>query len=166
MIGDEDALKKSWGFKGSSGNRLCFVCKNCVRKASDLAGGSDEYLRAHDYPSLSGFDQETDDGLFYSADVLREAARQTSTKKAFAKLQMAFGLNHTPEGPLLDSDLRQHISPVSGNRYDAMHCWYSNGVFQAELHSFMRAACDEHHLVLWSDLRPGRGFIQQPFSLF
>ena len=43
MIGDEDALRASWAFKGSSGNRICFKCKNCVRKGAELPDG--EYLK-------------------------------------------------------------------------------------------------------------------------
>ena len=62
MIGDEAALKSSVGFKGISGNRICFECKNCIRKAARLAG---EYLIKHDCSVFRLFDRETDDGAFY-----------------------------------------------------------------------------------------------------
>ena len=138
MIGDEDALRASWAFKGSSGNRICFKCKNCVRKGAELPDG--EYLKNHDCSTLAVFDPQTDADVYYSADVLREAARQATTKASFEKLEMGFGLSHTVGGPLLDADLRPVISPIAGTRYDPMHCWFSNGAFQHELQLFMQTA--------------------------
>ena len=149
FIGDESALKSSWGFKGSSGNRICYSCKNVVRKAAQLANNA--YLIDADCAVFAQFDLESDEDIFYNADCLAAAAGMARNKDHVNRLSVAFGLNHTPEGPLLDQDLRDHIKPASGHRWDPMHCWFSNGAVGAEIQDFMNAAQSKLNL-RWEDL--------------
>ena len=80
IVADAEALRQTWGVKGSSGNRICAMRRNVARAASGYAGGDGDYLARQSCSDYSRFDLETDEGLFRAADVVAAAARQTRNK--------------------------------------------------------------------------------------
>ena len=61
-------------------------------------------------------------------------------------------MRHPPHGPLLDKELRAEVKPVTGNRLDGMHCWFSQGVVAHEVQLFMADAKLLRPPITWEDL--------------
>ena len=78
----------------------------------------------------SKFQVMSDKDVFLLADHLAQAASAGACKVA-PNLLKATGLNYVPNGLLQDKNIRRMLGP-SGANYDAMHVYYSCGIFGYE----------------------------------
>lgn len=134
FIFDEDAQKKVWGVKGSSGKKPCLHCNNIVSKAT-ATRRSDLGLLPITEPDANKFDLSTNQDLWDMADHLA-TKKHVLGKCAFEKLQTDSGLNFLPEGVLACKELREHLGPTD-SRYDPMHVFFSNGIAGHEIDLFV-----------------------------
>ena len=72
-------------------------------------------------------------------------------KKAFAELELLYGLSYNPDGLLWDHELRPFVRPCDCITFDAMHVLVSNGLCQNET-SMLLTALHENG-VGWADVR-------------
>ena len=137
ILGDESALKQTFGIKGASGLRPCMLCKNICMRGSDLAQHDRTgYLQEIVCSDCTKFDLASDEDVWTCADHL--LAQQPLLRKAqMDELQTAAGMNAIPNGLLADVTLRAHLRPIAVFTYDAMHCLYSHGAASVELSSFL-----------------------------
>ena len=148
--GDAPAMLGAYGVKNSGGVRPCIKCKNCVLESSGLSDG--EYLQALGCYDLSKFDSASDHEIFETSDLLHEMARHATSKRAASEAEKIHGQNINFEGLLQDADLRPHVSPASGSRYDAMHIVYANGIARYEVQHMMQVL-KEHMGLTFDDLQ-------------
>ena len=125
FLGDMDAQRATWSFKGSAGLKPCMHCLNVLSKDSGLSGHPFVEI---DEPSLQNC------VAFKDADVFSFAEELAATERAGARAEKEklCGINHCPEGLLLDRAGRQHLPP-SAALTDAFHCYFSNGCASWEL---------------------------------
>ena len=134
-LADEAALKAVWCFKGASGTRCCAFCKNIVLPRSSLETfDTTGYLQSVRCTDTALLDPATDDSVWQAADALRLQKPAATSKAAFERLEKNYGLNHVPEGILLDEALRARAGPVTNVMLDWMHCEVVTGVFHTEVH--------------------------------
>ena len=86
------------------------------------------------------FIRNTDEDLWKCQDILAETARRRPQQYVFKAMEQAMGMHHSPAGVLQDAELRAHFLPSSANRFDPMHCHFSNGLLQHEYQLFIHAA--------------------------
>ena len=137
-IVDMKAHQKTLDVKGSAGWHCCIKCKNVLNVKRQRIATSD-YLQHYSTASLQQRDLNTDEDYWEMADVL-EAARPMlgdRSKTKFKELEKRLGVNHNPNGILLDKHLRKYFLPVTHSMEDWAHCIYASGGFgQYEIQQF------------------------------
>ena len=132
------------------------MCKNVtampigVGGSRDTPGDADEYVFEHGVVDRQALDVCTDHDLFRAADIVCEIPHICRYKYELGDTCKAMGLNHNANGPLLCQELRPYVCPAKGNAYDPMHCFFSNGVVQADLQLMMEQFVAAG--ILWEDL--------------
>ena len=71
-------------------------------------------------------------------EIVDRLASPTLTKKERETLETNLGVNHNPQGLLLDLPLREHVGPATTNFNDFMHVYLANGIVNDEICRFMR----------------------------
>ena len=136
LLYDEDGAKQALCLKGAAGVVPCALCKN----VHGIYDATETLLAAHDAtgtmvpiscadPNL--FDARSAGDLWFSADLLQRL-KSTLPKDAFEEQCKMHGVNHVPDGLILDAELRQHVS-LDMHTYDPAHCMIINGIAQIEL---------------------------------
>ena len=83
------------------------------------------------------FQAATDEDIWLMADKLSQHA---GTKAQLELQEKAFGLSRNSMLGILSSlTLRLYVKPAGCNTYDSMHCYYSNGTANFELHLILQA---------------------------
>lgn len=136
VIADADALRAMFGYKGAAGLKPCFKCINCVSAGHGLDG--DDTHVSHGCPHLTAFALASDEDVYRASDIVSFAAEQSRSQSELDQVEKALGLNFVPEGILQSRQLRGHLKPCSGTRYDPMHCFLCNGVVALEIKCFMK----------------------------
>ncbi|CAK0822291.1 unnamed protein product, partial [Prorocentrum cordatum] len=120
LLCDEDGAKNAWRLKGAAGVILCALCKN-VHGIYD-----------HAEPLLSAHDRTSAPDLFFSADLLQRL-QAALPMGALCKMH---GVNHVPDGLLLDAELRQDVS-LDMRAHGPARCMIINGIAHIELSEFL-----------------------------
>ncbi|CAK0846780.1 unnamed protein product [Prorocentrum cordatum] len=140
LLYDEDGAKNASRLKGAAGVIPCALRKN----VHGIYDHSEPLLSAHDRTSTlvpiscsepNLFDARAAEDLFFSADLLQRL-QATLPKGAFEEQCKVHGVNHVPDGLLLDAEFRQHAS-LDMRAYDPARCVIINGIAQIELSGFL-----------------------------
>ena len=100
VIGDEQALKMCFGFKGASGMKCCALCVNITLRHLQVADHDDSnWMVPHTETDISKMVFATSQSILDNVAALEAKAGRTSKAK-FEKMEMSLGLNHVPEAPL------------------------------------------------------------------
>ena len=100
VIGDEQALKMCFGFKGASGMKCCALCMNItLRHLQVAAHDNSNWMVPHTETDISKMVFATSQSILDNVAALEAKAGRTSKAK-FEKMEMSLGLNHVPEGRL------------------------------------------------------------------
>ncbi|CAK0824718.1 unnamed protein product [Prorocentrum cordatum] len=139
-LGDEVALSRGLGVKGSAGIRPCLKCANVLKKGSGIAGAGAAPNRLVEITcrDRSAFICNSDEAVWGAHDELTHL-QGTISKAAFVRHEKAHGINFNPDGLLADADLRGQVGPVSSLHFDWMHVYLCNGVASQEMFCFMSA---------------------------
>jgi len=139
-IADEAALKDQYSFKGASGVKPCFCCRNVIShdRGRERARPIGDYVVTICCGDTTKFDLATDEDIWRTYDNLK-AMVGVVNKTNIDKLEKASGMNYNPHGLLHDEELRKYVRPASTTRLDPMHCLVANGVCTTEVHVFLVA---------------------------
>jgi hypothetical protein len=154
LIGDGDALRAAWDWKGANGMKPCFRHSNVVSKGSGLTqfDGSVVDITCSNHAL---FQTATAAHVADAVDVVLEAARRVSTgrmtKTKFDQLQKVCGLNASPDGVLADIELRQYFDAVKVTVVDWLHSALQDGTINVEAFLLV-SACEELGLTTMTDL--------------
>jgi hypothetical protein len=129
MLADEEAHKMLMSLKGAAGTRFCITCRNVTNNLTPDPRG---YIQSIECVDTSLFDQITDSDFFDCIDFLRRA-KNTKSKKDFALIEQALGINFDADSLPFDDELRPMLKPVSGYLRDWMHTLCSHGTACSEL---------------------------------
>lgn len=122
--------------KGHGGVAFCTDCENVVNIRKPKVGQVS--LACHD---PTKFKRRTDDDIFGIIDAL-SLAKETSSKAAFAEMQVVCGFNHAPHGLLSDMGLRSIYRPAHHVIRDWMHTLAQDGVCNTHIACAMHAIHD------------------------
>lgn len=138
ILQDGSAHKFTYGVKGDSGTRYCFLCKNVVARDSAIAKRSGSQI-VSDITCVRSMNFATDDEVRSAVNRLREA--QTGMNKAdFDKYQQVVGINFNEHGLLFCKELEKHLKPVSAFCHDWQHCFFVSGTFQTCVNLLLEAS--------------------------
>jgi len=139
LLLDESAMKFTWDCKGASGIKPCFKCKNVLskRRGRSRLDSLDNYFVDVSCADSSKFDVLTDEEVWQLVDEI-QAATATMSNKQLDRLEKSAGLNFAPYGLLADHEVRSDFKP-GASLYDAMHCFYSNGIVGVEVNLFVKS---------------------------
>lgn len=145
FIADDDAHKQVWGFKGASGRKPCFGCKNLLM---DMIGVHDDPdCIGIDCPDAHRFQYHTDATIFAMADKLIESVGVLSPTP-FKTLETNLGISYIPRGILYDPYMRTLVRPTLAMIRDWMHVFCSDGVANNEIARVLWTLKSECHLTL------------------
>ena len=140
VIGDFDALRCCYDWRGASSIKLCMCCKNIVCRSSDLAlFGQNLFDQTH--AGLIGCDLWKDEEIAELFDSARmsplptKSERETTCKAAGYNIYNFLG--H------LSRNVSRDVLPVSSCIFDVMHLYWSNGLCSWEIRHFVKKV--EHH---------------------
>lgn len=143
-IGDLDAIRISLDSKGSSGLRVCFRCKNILKRDANVTV-IDPYFREVSCSDTRLFDPQTDADVFAMMDdMLAHSARWSKSHLQRKEMTTGFVLN--PFGILANIESRRQCPP-SMWLFDVMHLYYSCGLISWEIVLFLEAA-KKHNVTL------------------
>ena len=144
FMGDHDAVRSIFSFKGSAGLRPCTLCENVVQTGSGIMELDDHFLGIG---SWSGFLPNNDENIFADCERLRT----TRSKSERESLEKCSGITFDSETLMFDANHRWQMPP-SKIVYDYMHTYLVNGVASWELALFV-SALSSHTSVSLEDLR-------------
>ena len=133
FLGDGDAVRQAFGFKGAAGVRCCWRCSNV--KSGDLAVPHFLDTSCGD-PNL--FQEASDQEIFQACDAalgIPEGTRRALYEKTC-------GCSVIPTGVLQDPVCREWLPP-SAALFDSMHLFYGNGLVSWELALFFKKFKEE-----------------------
>lgn len=139
FLGDEKSLKDLWGTKGASGSKPCPLCKNVmgIGHGDSSQFDAEHYLVSIKELDKSKFDQFDDDEFYAAVDTLARSSSEVGAQ-SLALLQKTLGINHVPEGLLMDLHLRKYIKPVTHTLWDWMHCYLVHGTASIEIQCLVK----------------------------
>ena len=139
FIGDLEAVRSIYSFKGSAGMRPCVLCLNCVK--SGYVASSDSYFK--EVSASSGFLPSSDDDIFQMCERLRAAV----SKADLEAQEKCSGLSYNPASLLWSPATRVKMAPsrIIG---DAMHLYFVNGICSWEIALFLQIVFDHTPLTL------------------
>ena len=136
VIGDEQALKFCFGFKGASGLKCCCLCSNVTLRNLQVADHdtAHAWMIPHTETDVSKMVFATSESILRNVAELQSSVTRLS-KQAFEKVEMALGLNFTPQGPLSSPIFLGHLSEtvVDAISFDWMHVLLVKGLWNSEL---------------------------------
>ena len=141
---DGDAVRMMFGCKAV---RAKMPCVGCLNVTSDLALVGDGLVSLQTC-DMSAFEFASDDDLWAKADALEEASK--GKKSALKRLEMALGLNYSPEAFLWCKALRPHVRPAMCLTFDQMHILLSQGLADIEYESILPKLISDG--VSWDDI--------------
>ena len=131
---DGGALQALYGWMGAGGIKPCIVCRNCYRKDSPaLDADGDPTARSISCTDFSKFSVNSDADLLRIQDLLAALARRPVTQAELHAHESALGFHFYRESWLQSPQLRRYIRPASMVRYDGMHIFFSDGIWDKEL---------------------------------
>lgn len=139
-LADEDALRASWRVFGSSGNLICFFCKNVVRAASGLTEHCCQLVDGSE-TDRSKFQLHTNQSWYNVC-----ARLESKTGDALTQDEKLFCLHKDMDSLMFCKELRHYLGPISSSMLDFGHTFLANGVAQFEFGNFL--ACAEGALGL------------------
>ena len=93
-----------------------------------LVSPGDSYFLDLSCPDVKRFKFATDSDIWFKVDLLDRMSRSPFiTKTALKQKQVELGMNHNPDGLLLDLGLRSDVSPMRISTHDATHIYLSDG---------------------------------------
>ena len=116
FLSDADALRASFGWKGSAGLKPCGLCANVIHKTTEDLPPPLVSIFEHD---RSKFQYVADEEYFRLAD--RVADMPAGARKT--EMEKCYGFKHTPGGLLFRPE-RQRM-PVSSVCNDSFHCYFA-----------------------------------------
>ena len=134
VVGDEAALQGCWAFKGASGQKPCFLCRNVTLDRLEIAqNDASAVLVPHVCTDIQRIQFHTDDSMKESVQLLKDNFGHCS-QSHFTKMQQALGINFELQGALFSSELDGLLlnGPVSVTHYDWMHCYVVSGIWNTE----------------------------------
>ena len=136
FIADFDAIRSTFAWKGSAGLKCCFMCKNVVKRNSDL-NDSETYLRDIRETNSETFDVWTEEEIFQLWDLMAAECSNMSkkNKETFEKIS---GYNWCPQGLLAHPEARQLLR-FSRVLFDPMHIFWASGICGWEVVLLMNA---------------------------
>ena len=143
-LGDHDAVRATFSFKGSAGLRPCTLCKNIVKNKSGIAEVDPYFM---ELGATENFDLNSDAEIFNDYDRLSRC----STKVQLESQEKCSGLSFDADALLFDSSARKRLPP-SRIIYDYMHTYLCNGVASWEISLFLTALL-QHCTVTAEDLQ-------------
>lgn len=143
FISDLDALRGTYGLKGSSGIKPCLWCQNILKKNSSLQ--DDRFREIHEHDS-SKFEIATNESLWAMCDHLQERMPHMN-QETRGRMEKSMGVTYIPGSILFDHSVRSKLQP-SDVCLDSMHNYFSNGVCSYELGQFWDAVVKETPLTL------------------
>ena len=152
VIGDEQALKMCFGFKGASGMKCCALCMNITLRHLQVADHDDSnWMVPRTETDISKMVFATSQSILDNVAALEAKAGRTSKAK-FEKMEMSLGLNHVPEGPLSSPCFLNHLrgTLVDIISFDWMHCFLVSGLWNSEM-GLLLQALKEHANIRPSD---------------
>ena len=148
IMGDADALKMAYGWKGASGLRCCLKCTVVSACNAESRAAGLEDICCTDFARLTAL---TDEDVWETHDIL-EAAHPIATITDFELLEKALGWKFDPHCLIADKALRQHCKPVSVATFDPTHCMCAHGILNFEFFLFFQA-CRRLHDIRYSNVR-------------
>ena len=126
FLADNDAVRGTFLFKGSAGNRYCSLCNNAWRRSDGPAG-----FHTCAEGDIRKFCLATDSDVAEAVATLRREALH-GNKKSLQELEKTLGFKYS-ESRLLFDEKALACLPVSNVCNDVMHCYYSNGCANWEI---------------------------------
>ena len=124
FLGDHEAVRAIYSFKGSAGIRPCVFCQNVVKMGCDVVSYDDWFK---EISAETGFVTISDQEIFALCDKMLLPC----TKKSLELQEKCAGVSYIP-GSLLWSSERAKMPP-SHILYDYMHTYLCNGVASWEV---------------------------------
>ena len=133
IIGDFDALRCCFDWRGAASIKLCMCCKNIVSRSSELAlFGENLFDQTH--AGLEGCQFWTDHEI---ANLFDNAKLEPlPTKKEREATCKAAGFNLFNFLGHLSDNVSRSVLPVSSCIFDVMHLYWSNGLCSWEICQF------------------------------
>ena len=140
FFGDEKGLKEFLDYKGASGVKPCIGCGNVVNFEHKVAKRDLGEIVTLAEIDRTKFIQMTGPEVYRMHDRLEEIV--TTRAKGFRDrldgLEIKWGVNYNPHGPLADRALRSIIDPVQHYLRDWQHTFMSSGVAVLHIASVVR----------------------------
>eukprot|EP00438_Fugacium_kawagutii_P035293 Skav215241 [mRNA] locus=scaffold811:68130:69437:- [translate_table: standard] len=131
FLGDHDAVRQIFSFKGSSGLRPCTLCANVLKSQSRLTEIDDWFV---ELDAATGFQVNTDQQIYNQCDRLASCR----TKAELEMMEKCSGLTYDADALMFDAVQRVKMPP-SRIIYDYMHTYLCNGVASWEVCLFLEA---------------------------
>ena len=144
MIGDFDALRCFYDWRGAASIKLCMCCKNIVSRSSELTlFGENLFDQTH--ARLADCQCWTDEEIENLFDAARLAPMPT--KKERETTCKAAGFNVFNYLGHLSHNVSRKVLPISSCIFDVMHLYWSNGLCSWEICQFV-SKMEQHGLTL------------------
>lgn len=163
VIADEAALHAMLGCKGAAGRKPCFRCSSLISKscAKQLGpAGMGDKFQCIDCSSLLQIQSSTDDHIWEAIDLLA-TQKPVLTQQNFAEMERNIGWTYTPTSLQSNPNLRQCLPP-STFLFDALHCYFSQGILGCEVTLLLTFLKDEDFTleILQQEVRRAASFFQ------
>ena len=123
-MADAAAFHAIYDATSSSGLLPCIGSKNAVLESSAIAvDGHLQSLRCSEYYKFVK-------AGFHASDILHTVATKAKNKTVLELAEKIYGMGVNFDGAFQGQELRVHLKPATGSRYDLMHTLYSNGAVQ------------------------------------
>ena len=133
ILQDGSAHKYTYGVKGDSGTRFCFLCRNAVASGSLVAKHSSDDILVTSIADVDQLRFATDEDIRSACDRLKEAKANMSATN-FKLYEQVVGINLNEAGLLFDEALVDIVRPCSQFCHDWQHCLFVSGVFHTTLY--------------------------------
>ena len=129
FLADLPALQSGLSTKGHAGICCCIKCRNVTSlQHGDVAACDAEgWLVSIACADPRRFERRTEEDCWEAVDALH-AAKGHMSNSSFDSLEKATGFTYSPEGVLMDLELREHVRPVEFATNDPMHTFLQRHV--------------------------------------
>jgi hypothetical protein len=145
VVADGDGLRLALDWVGASGLRPCWKHNNVMKKDSDLASRSANFVEI-DCWDTSRFRRSDSKDIATIVDLLKVAKAKvdagTMTATRFKEYEQATGFHYNPDGLLADAELMAAFDVSTAFHYDWVHNMLQDGVFTVEAMRYIAAADD------------------------
>ena len=130
LVGDYDAIAKTFAAKGAAGLKPCCLCQNILMKSSSVPM-ADDYFKSIACPSVNAFQQYKADELIGCYDKLLSETKR-STQKFKDESETTFGFSLLDDGVLACHTARSMLT-IHKVVFDSQHNYFSNGIATSEM---------------------------------